>query len=212
MKKYSWILLGAAVFIVAVVAGAALGLIPGFGSSSNPSASHVGSAGVSPAGPGGTLENRLVIPSIGANAQVIPEGASGPGGGAFDVPSSVHVVGWWDGVWKSPTGIVDEQVPHPGDPGVAVLAGHIDSATQGHGALYGLQQIKNGADITVYDAKGKATHWKVTKLQVVNKSALPSSLFVNTGPAQLAIVSCGGPFNPMTGHYRDNVIALASPA
>jgi hypothetical protein len=158
------------------------------------------------------VSNRLVIPSIGANAPVIPTGATGPNGGAFNVPNSVQVVGWWNGVWQSPTGEVDEKVASPGQPGVALLAGHIDSAVQGHGALYGLQQIKNGAAVTVYGAKGKVTHWKVTKLEVVDKSALPSTLFVNTGPPRLAVVSCGGPFDSATGHYVDNVIAWAVPA
>lgn len=211
MKKINWVFLGAAVLVIVVVAGAFLGWIPGFGSS-GPSASRVNSAGVTPPAGSASLQNRLVIPSIGTNAQVIPEGSTGPNGGAFDVPTSVHVVGWWDGVWKSPTGTVLEKVPHPGDPGVALLAGHIDSATQGHGALYGLQQIKNGADIFVYDNKGKVTKWKVTSLKVIIKSALPKSLYVSSGPPQLAIVSCGGPFIAATGHYRDNVVAWAVPA
>lgn len=213
MKRNDWVFLCVVVVVFAALAGGFLAWIHGFGSSNAPAA-QPGSAG-SP-GSAGTaadaMSNRLVIPSIGTNAPVIPEGATGPNGGALDIPASVQVVGWWDGIWKSPGGVVNETVAKPGQPGVALLAGHIDSAVQGHGALYRLQQIKTGADITVYGQRGAVTKWKVTRLQVVSKSALPDSLFVNSGPAQLAVVSCGGPFDSATGHYLDNVIAWAVPA
>lgn len=157
-------------------------------------------------------DNQLVIPSIGTDAPIIPEGATGPNGGALSIPSDVKQVGWWDGVWNSPNGVVNEVVPRPGQPGVAIIAGHIDSASQGPGALYKLSQIKNGASITVYGPDGTPTHWNVSNVQTVLKAALPPNLFVNTGPAQLAVVSCGGPFNSATGHYEDNIIAWATPA
>ncbi|HEY1700283.1 MAG TPA: class F sortase [Trebonia sp.] len=158
-----------------------------------------------------TSSPRLIISSIGADAPVVNVGASGPDGGALSVPSSVQVVGWWDGIWQSPNGTVREKVAQPGQPGVALLAGHIDSAAAGPGALYRLQQIKTGAAITVVAQGRKVTRWKVTRLQIVNKDALPAALFVNSGSPQLAVVSCGGPFDSSTGHYVDNAIAWAVP-
>jgi hypothetical protein len=142
---------------------------------------------------------------------VIDVGATGPDGGALDVPSRIDEVGWWDGVWKSPSGVIHEKVAKPGQHGVALLAGHIDSAVKGEGALYRLQQVKRGAGVTVTDQHGRATHWRVTRIQVVPKTALPAALFVNHGPPELAVVSCGGPFDASTGHYVDNVIAWAVP-
>lgn len=155
---------------------------------------------------------RLLIPSIGTDAPVSPEGATGPDGGSLTIPDDIHDVGWWDGVWQSPNGEVREKVAQPGQPGVALIAGHIDSAVQGEGALYRLQQVKPGASITVIGQRDTVTKWKVTRIQVVLKSDLPRTLFVDTGPAQLAVVSCGGPFDAATGHYLDNVIAWAVPA
>lgn len=155
---------------------------------------------------------RLIIPSIGTDAPVLPEGATGPDGGALTIPDDIRDVGWWDGVWQSPDGVVHEKVAQPGQPGVALIAGHIDSAVQGEGALYRLQQVKPGASITVIGQGDTVTKWTVTRVQVVLKSDLPRGLFVDTGPAQLAVVSCGGPFDAATGHYLDNVIAWAVPA
>lgn len=155
---------------------------------------------------------RVIVPSIGADAPVVPEGATGPDGGALDVPADVHVAGWWDGVWQSPSGTVREKVAAPGQSGVALLAGHIDSAVQGKGVFYRLAQAKPGAAVTVIDARHKVTRWKVTRVQTVLKTALPAALFADTGKPRLALVSCGGPFDPATGHYLDNVIAWAVPA
>jgi sortase (surface protein transpeptidase) len=95
---------------------------------------------------------------------------------------------------------------------VALLAGHIDSVSQGHGVFYRLGQAKPGAAVTVIGADSKVTHWKVTRIQVVLKSALPAALFVNKGSPRLALVSCGGPFDAATGHYLDNIIAWTVPA
>jgi hypothetical protein len=45
------------------------------------------------------------------------------------------------------------------------------------------------------------------------KSTLPwSTLFSVGGPGRLALVTCGGAFDPATGHYADNVVAFALPA
>ena len=41
------------------------------------------------------------------------------------------------------------------------------------------------------------------------KAQLPPQLWVTKGPAQLALVTCGGPFDAATGHYFDNVIVWA---
>lgn len=209
MKRNDWIFTIVVAVVFAALAGGFLhwvhGFGPGSGGPSSGAAAAVGSGS-------GSESERLVIPSIGTDAPIVNAGSTGPDGGAFDVPSSVHVVAWWDGLWNSPSGPVQEKVARPGQPGVALLAGHIDSAAQGHGALYRLQQIKTGAPVTVYGAGGSVTHWKVTRLQIVPKSALPRSLYVNHGPPRLAVVSCGGPFDAATGHYVDNVIAWASPA
>lgn len=211
-KKYvAW----AVIAVTAVVAGV-LGLLrmSGGPAGSPATAATVPSAPAqrpqaSPPRPLGP--NMLAIPSIGTKAPVIGVGSTGPDGGALDVPSKISEVGWWDGRWKSPGGVVHEKVARPGEHGVALLAGHIDSATAGEGALYRLRQVKKGDGVTVTDSRGRATRWRVTGVQVVPKTALPAALFVNHGPPKLAVVSCGGPFDSATGHYVDNVIAWAVP-
>ncbi|MBO0803023.1 MAG: class F sortase [Nocardiopsaceae bacterium] len=211
-RKPLWAVVG----VLAVVVGVVIGLVIRHGQDKGSPYDKAPAAApaVTAKAPSKTATSihgfRLLIPSIGTDAPVFPEGATGPGGGALTIPDDVHDVGWWDGVWKSPSGTDHEKVAAPGQPGVALLAGHINSAVQGQGALSRLQQLKPGAAITVGKG-GKVTHWTVTRVQTVLKSALPDSLYVNHGPAKLAVVSCGGPFDSATGHYLDNVIAWAKP-
>jgi sortase family protein len=212
LRKPAWAL----VAVAAVVVGVVVGLVISHGKSGGSPYDQAPAAVPAAASkaPSSTAGQgfRVMVPSIGADAPVVPEGATGPNGGSLTIPDSVREVGWWDGVWQSPAGPVHEKVAAPGQSGVALLAGHIDSATQGQGALYRLAQAKPGAAVTVVGKDGKVTHWKVTHVQTVLKSALPAALFVDTGSPQLALVSCGGPFDAATGHYLDNVIAWAVPA
>ncbi|MGH3170347.1 MAG: class F sortase [Trebonia sp.] len=222
-KKSEWTTFVVAAVISLAVAGGIFAFVR-HGGSGGAGASGGADAGSAQQGPGSGStarlaswssmwnSGRLVIPSIGTDAPVSPEGATGPDGGSLTIPYDIHDVGWWDGVWQSPNGVVREKVAQPGQSGVALIAGHIDSAVQGKGALYRLQQVKPGASITVIGRGNTVTKWTVTRLQIVLKSDLPRDLFVDTGPARLAVVSCGGPFDAATGHYRDNVIAWAAPA
>ena len=49
--------------------------------------------------------------------------------------------------------------------------------------------------------------------ELLDKRALPVDLlFTREGPPRLTLVTCGGPFLPDIGGYRDNVVVVAEPA
>jgi hypothetical protein len=39
----------------------------------------------------------------------------------------------------------------------------------------------------------------------------PAEAFDRIGRARLVLITCGGPFDPSTGNYRDNIVAYAVP-
>ena len=175
-------------------------------------------AAVVPAALGGTDVSRiagsgslLVIPALRVRAPVIPTGAVGaPETASLTIPADVDTVGWWDGNVHDGDRTIQEDAPAPGQPGVAVIAGHVDSAAAGPGALYHLADLKVGDIIEISDSAGHLSSWTVDAApQNALKSELPPALWVTTGPPKLALVTCGGPFDPATGHYQDNVIAWA---
>ncbi|HEY5250742.1 MAG TPA: class F sortase [Acidimicrobiales bacterium] len=166
---------------------------------------------VSTIGPSGSS---LVIRSLGVHAPLVPTGAIGPAGtAALTIPSDVRTAAWWDGTVTDGDRTIEEDAPQPGQPGVALIAGHIDSARAGPGALFDLKNITVGASVEIVDSAGHDSMWTVSgPPETTGKTALPRSLWVTTGPPKLALVTCGGPFDQTTGHYLDNVIVWATPA
>jgi hypothetical protein len=43
------------------------------------------------------------------------------------------------------------------------------------------------------------------------KAALPAAVFRRSGSPRLALVTCGGDFDPSVGRYTDNVVIYATP-
>jgi hypothetical protein len=150
----------------------------------------------------------LVIPALGIDAPVQTTAAVGPlGSASLTIPMDIRDVGWWDGTVTDGSQRWANEAPAPGNPGVAIVAGHVDSAAAGPGALYRLDDLRVGQSIEVDNVDSTTTWRKVTAPpQTIPKSDLPASLFATRGIPRHALVTCGGPFDAATGHYEDNVI------
>lgn len=120
--------------------------------------------------------------------------------GALAVPSNVRRLGWWrDGA-------------APGDRyGTTLIAGHVDSKRQGAGAFKALTRARAGMRVTVTTSDKRVRQYRIVSKRRVKKEALPANVFTQRGAAKLVMVTCGGPFNSRTGHYRDNIIVTAVP-
>ncbi len=153
----------------------------------------------------------LIIPSLHVRAPLVPTGAVGaPETASLTIPADIHEVGWWDGNVRDGDRTVQEAAPAPGQPGVALIAGHVDSAAAGPGALFDLGNLTVGDRLEISDSTSHLSTWVVdAKPESTPKAQLPPALWVTTGPPKLALVTCGGPFDAATGHYVDNVIVWA---
>jgi hypothetical protein len=141
---------------------------------------------------------RLELPTLGVTAPVDPVGVADDG--QMALPDDVGRVGWY------------RFGPAPGDPGNAVIAGHVDDREQGRGVLFDLRDVAPGDQFVVTDAEGQPTRWQVVSRELVHKQALPlDRIFARNGPARLVVVTCGGPFLPEFRSYRDNVVVVAEP-
>ena len=144
---------------------------------------------------GATTPTSVRIGAIGVDAPVTPVGLEPSG--EMEIPESVAQVGWYR------LGAV------PGRPGSAVLAGHVDSRSQGRGAFFALSAVEPGTQVTVTDVRGAEHQFEVVARRQFPKDGLPADLFSNTGDARLALITCGGDFNGATRSYRDNVVVYA---
>jgi len=141
---------------------------------------------------------RLSVPALGVDSAVDPVGVEPDG--QMTVPAEVDTVGWY------------RFGPAPGGEGSAVIAGHVDSRTQGLGAMAPLRSAAVGDEVVLIDAAGTTTRWRVVSRELIEKQVLPlDRLFTRAGPPRLTLITCGGPFLPEYRSYRDNVVVVAEP-
>jgi hypothetical protein len=139
---------------------------------------------------------RLRIPALKLDAVVDAVGVD-PRTGDFDVPPSIDRVGWYRyGPGATATA------------GSIVIAGHVDSATQGAGAFFRLGSLSPGDGVYLDNRE-----FRVIGRERYSKSRIPlGRYFARDGPLRLTLITCGGPFNAATRHYRDNVVVTALPS
>ncbi len=121
--------------------------------------------------------------------------------GVLKVPENVRHVGWWDGS------------AFAGDPfGSTVIAGHVDSASEGVGFFARLLKIKIGDVVTVRDGEHRQSY-RVTSVQTVAKRALASDsqAFDQRGNHRLVLITCTGTFRRDRGGYDNNLVVIAKP-
>jgi hypothetical protein len=140
---------------------------------------------------------RLRIPSIGVDAPLENLGLEADG--SIAAPQEWQDAGWYAGG------------PRPGQPGPAVLLGHVDSRT-GPAVFHRLAGLPSGALVLVDRADRTTARFRVQGRLQVAKSRFPSELVYGaTLTPSLRLVTCGGTFDRQTGHYRDNVVVTAVP-
>jgi len=121
--------------------------------------------------------------------------------GVLRVPENVRHVGWWDG-----SAYAGEAF------GTTVVAGHVDSATEGVGFFARLLKIKIGDVITV-EGESHRLRYRVTSVQTVAKQALAtdSQAFEQTGDHRLVLITCTGTFRQDRGGYSSNLVVIGKP-
>lgn len=138
----------------------------------------------------------LIVPAIGVRTRLIHLGLTRSG--ALQVPPTTLIAGWYTGS------------PRPGDIGSSIIIGHIDSL-KGPGVFYRLRLLHPGQRVYVRQADGKLAVFRVTAVQMYLKARFPTDLVYGPTPnAQLRLITCGGTFDPATGHYLSNVVAFAT--
>jgi hypothetical protein len=140
---------------------------------------------------------RLRIPALGVDSPLDRLGRQADG--TVQVPRRTSVAGWY------------AAGPRPGQPGPAVILGHVDSRT-GPGVFAGLRTARPGTEVRVDRADGTSVAFRITAIERVPKDRFPTDLvYAPTLDAALRLVTCGGSFDRARESYRDNVIAYADP-
>lgn len=138
---------------------------------------------------------RVRAEPIEVDARVVPLGLDPDG--HLEVPDDFSVAGWWRGGAE------------PGEPGPTVVVGHVDSY-RGPAVFYRLRELEVGDEVVVTLDGGESLSYRVTGIQDVPKNDFPTeAVYGHTPRPTLRLITCGGPFDRITRHYRDNTIVFA---
>lgn len=143
---------------------------------------------------------RVTVPSLDIDIPVDPVGVEDDG--QMEIPPRADRAGWY------------RYGAAPGDAtGTSVIAAHVDSvASAGLGPFARLLDLNPGSEVTVELGDGSTAVYVVDEVRRVPKTDVAwDQIFVREGSPQLALITCGGTWQPQVRHYSDNVIVLASP-
>jgi sortase (surface protein transpeptidase) len=139
---------------------------------------------------------RIEIPAIGVTSSLDRLGRAADK--TVQVPSRWEVAGWYAAGTR------------PGDPGSAVILGHVDSRS-GPAVFYRLRELRRGDLVEVARADGSTVRFAVQRTEQYDKRRFPTDeVYYPTLTPALRLVTCGGEFDATAGHYRSNIIVFAT--
>ena len=138
---------------------------------------------------------RVVVPRLGIDMAVEPQGVDGRG--QMGLPPDPAVAGWYR------FGAAPEDAQ-----GAVVVAAHVDSKTLGVGPFARLSSARVGDEVRLDVADGHRLY-RVTQVARVDKATLDADgLFSLAGPARLHLVTCTGDYVNGQG-YDQNLVVVA---
>lgn len=140
---------------------------------------------------------RLRIGAIEVDMAITPVGVDEYG--QMALPTDPAVAGWYR-----------FGADADAEEGHTVVSAHVDSPQYPIGPLARLRELGAGTALTLTDDGGDEVGYTIESVTYYPKSELPvDDIFARDGEHAVLIITCGGPFDSSTGHYRDNVVAVA---
>lgn len=139
----------------------------------------------------------LDIPRIGVDTALIPLGLQADGTVMVPPTDPGAPAGWY------------RHLASPGEPGPAVLLGHVDSS-RGPAVFSRLAELRPGDNVSVRRADGSVVAFVVESVHTHPKSDFPTAAVY--GPADapvLRLITCGGAFDRERRTYLSNVVVSA---
>ena len=139
---------------------------------------------------------RIQIPKLNVDAPVEIRSV-GPDG-VSEAPADPHDVAWYD------------FSDRPGEPGIALFAGHRDWWGIGPTVFYGLDSLQKGDEITVLGKDGMQHRYRVVQGYLVDPDSRAGDLLAGT-PGSIVVYTCDGAFDPLKGEYTRRFVVKADP-
>ena len=142
------------------------------------------------------LPVRLQIPAIAVSTPLVRLGRLPDG--SIEVPHDWNTAGWYD------------RGPRPGQPGPAVILGHVDWKS-GPAVFFRLRALRPRDVVRVGLADGRILVFRVQRVERYPKDKFPTeAVYLPTLNRELRLITCGGEFDYAAGSYRDNIVVYAT--
>jgi LPXTG-site transpeptidase (sortase) family protein len=140
---------------------------------------------------------RLIIPKISVDAP-FTELDVGPTGQLEAPPADdTNLVGW------------HAKGASPGEPGTAIIAGHVDTATSA-AVFVGLGELKKGDTFRVVRADRRTANFVVDGAETFDKQDFPDRrVYADTAQAQVRLITCAGAYDRTVRDYKENLVVFA---
>ncbi len=148
-----------------------------------------------PQPPADVTPSRLLIPRIGVDAPIEARGLDGNRNLA--TPADVRDVAWFD------------QGPAPGQPGNALLNGHV-TWTSGGAVFARLAELRAGDQVIVGRADGTRASFRVNGIRTLAASAREGSLFAASDVSTLTLITCSGLWDAQLASYTHRLLVSAT--
>jgi sortase (surface protein transpeptidase) len=137
----------------------------------------------------------ISIPAIGVDSPLQALGLQADN--SLQSPTEWAEAGWYaDGV-------------RPGDPGPAVIAGHVDSRN-GPAVFFRLRDLHPGDDVYITTQSGRQLHFVVDTSQRFPKDRFPTEAVYGPTPLPVVrLITCTGAFDAANHNYLDNLVVTA---
>lgn len=138
----------------------------------------------------------LEIPDIGVSTSLIELGKNDDG--SLETPGNYEQAGWY------------KYSPTPGEIGPAIIAGHVDSY-QGPAVFFYLKELKEGQMVHISRQDGSTVRFRVDSVAIFDQNNFPTdAVYGNIDHSGLRLITCGGTYNTLSGHYSHNVVVYAT--
>ncbi|KRF19012.1 hypothetical protein ASG90_03770 [Nocardioides sp. Soil797] len=157
----------------------------------------VGPASAQPLGPSSPVS--ISVPRIDVSSEVITLGTTDDG--ILEVPQpgpDLDKAAWFD---KSPT---------PGQPGPAIIEGHVSTKEGGPSVFFDLARLRPGDDITVQRQDGTTVTFEVYAVRTFAKDKFPTQLVYggDLSTPTLRLITCSN-FDASIGHHTGNLVVFS---
>jgi LPXTG-site transpeptidase (sortase) family protein len=139
---------------------------------------------------------RLIIPSLDIDAPI--EGVGQTEAHQMGVPSDVDAVAWYN------------LGPQPGEPGNAVMAGHLDDVRGRPAVFWRLDELQPGDEILVRFSDEHEVRFAVMTVETHDANAAPMErIFGVDFERDLNLITCDGAWNAQSKLYEKRLVVYA---